>query len=150
MQDNLPCKKITLDKPEGRRRVGRPNLRWMDGWSDEGCREVGSQKLGDQGQGQRWLEAITRIGQDPAWVVAPGWMDGISPTILLLQLCPVSTYISPPYCSEVCHERRFLKMSTWCEKGSLLDVMDHRYFRAHYSIGYHIWDMAGNRFISTL
>jgi hypothetical protein len=35
MQDNLPCKKITLDKPEGRRRVGRPNLRWMDGWMDE-------------------------------------------------------------------------------------------------------------------
>ena len=31
MQDTLPCKKITLDKPEGRRRVGRPNLRWMDG-----------------------------------------------------------------------------------------------------------------------
>jgi hypothetical protein len=30
MQDNLPCKKITLDKPEDRRRVGRPNLRWMD------------------------------------------------------------------------------------------------------------------------
>jgi len=31
MQDNLPCKKITLYKPEGRSRVGRPNLRWMDG-----------------------------------------------------------------------------------------------------------------------
>jgi hypothetical protein len=31
MQDNLPCKKITLDKLEGRRRVGRPNLKWMDG-----------------------------------------------------------------------------------------------------------------------
>ena len=31
MQDNLPCKKITLDKPEGRRCVGRPSLRWMDG-----------------------------------------------------------------------------------------------------------------------
>jgi hypothetical protein len=31
MQDNLPCKKITLDKPDDRRRVGRPNLRWMDG-----------------------------------------------------------------------------------------------------------------------
>jgi hypothetical protein len=30
MEDNLPCKKITLDKPEGRGRVGRPNLRWMD------------------------------------------------------------------------------------------------------------------------
>jgi hypothetical protein len=31
MQDNLPCKKITLDKPMGRRRAGRPNLKWMDG-----------------------------------------------------------------------------------------------------------------------
>jgi hypothetical protein len=31
MEDNLPCKKITFDKPEGRRRVGRPNLRWRDG-----------------------------------------------------------------------------------------------------------------------
>jgi hypothetical protein len=51
MQDNLPCKKITLDKPEGRRQVGRPNLLWMDGWSDEGCREAGSQKLEEQGQG---------------------------------------------------------------------------------------------------
>jgi hypothetical protein len=48
----------------------------MDGWSDERCREVGNQKLEDQSQGQRWLEAITRVGQDPAWVVVPGWMDG--------------------------------------------------------------------------
>jgi hypothetical protein len=31
MQDNFPRKKITLDKPEGRRRAGRPNLRWIDG-----------------------------------------------------------------------------------------------------------------------
>jgi hypothetical protein len=31
MQDKLPCKKITLDKPESRRRVKRPNLRWTDG-----------------------------------------------------------------------------------------------------------------------
>ena len=57
MQDNLPCEKITLDKPEGRRRVGRPNLRLMDGWSDAGFRQAGSQKLEVQGQGQRWLEA---------------------------------------------------------------------------------------------
>jgi hypothetical protein len=38
MQDNLPCKKITLDKPEGRRRVGRPNLRWTDGVMRDGER----------------------------------------------------------------------------------------------------------------
>jgi hypothetical protein len=31
MQDNLPCKKITFDKLEGRMRAGRPNLIWMDG-----------------------------------------------------------------------------------------------------------------------
>jgi len=30
MQDDLPCRKITLGMPEGRRRVGRPSLRWMD------------------------------------------------------------------------------------------------------------------------
>jgi len=30
MQDNLPRKKITMDKQEGRRQVERPNLRWMD------------------------------------------------------------------------------------------------------------------------
>ena len=31
MHDNLPSRKITLGTLEGRRRVGRPNLRWMDG-----------------------------------------------------------------------------------------------------------------------
>ena len=30
MHDNLPCRKTTLGTLEGRR-VGRPNLRWMDG-----------------------------------------------------------------------------------------------------------------------
>jgi hypothetical protein len=44
----------------------------MDGWSDEGCRKVGSKKLEEQGQGQSWLEAITRVGHDPTWAVAPG------------------------------------------------------------------------------
>jgi len=42
----------------------------MDGRSDEGCREVGSQTLEDQGQGR--LEATSRVGQDPTWLVAPG------------------------------------------------------------------------------
>jgi hypothetical protein len=31
LKDNLPCKEITLDKPEGRWRAGRPNHGWMDG-----------------------------------------------------------------------------------------------------------------------
>jgi hypothetical protein len=36
MQDNLSCRKITLGTPEGRRRVGRPNLRWRDGVKRKG------------------------------------------------------------------------------------------------------------------
>jgi hypothetical protein len=44
----------------------------MDGWSDEGCRKAGSKKLEEQGQGQSWLAAITWVGHDPTWVVAPG------------------------------------------------------------------------------
>ena len=46
MQDNMPCKKITLDKPEGRRRAGRPKPQ-MGGRSDERWREVGNQELED-------------------------------------------------------------------------------------------------------
>ena len=46
MQDNTPCKKITLDKPEGRRRAGRPKPQ-MDGRSDERWREAGIQELED-------------------------------------------------------------------------------------------------------
>jgi len=42
MQDNLPRKKITLGKLEGRRRVGRSNLRWLDGVMRERGREAGS------------------------------------------------------------------------------------------------------------
>jgi len=47
MQDNLPCKKITLDKPEGRRRTGRPNLRWTDGVTKD------AEKLGVRNWGAR-------------------------------------------------------------------------------------------------
>jgi len=46
MQDNLPCKKITLDKSGGQKASGKAKPQ-MDGWSDEGCREAGSLKLVD-------------------------------------------------------------------------------------------------------
>jgi hypothetical protein len=74
MQDNLPCKKITLDKPEGRRRVGRPNFRWMDGVMRD------AERLGVRNwRIKRWLEATFWVGQDPTWVVVPGseWVIGI-------------------------------------------------------------------------
>ena len=54
VQDNLPCKKITLDKPE------EWESQTSDGWTEwwgiqrgwESENEAGSQKLEDQGQGQ--------------------------------------------------------------------------------------------------
>jgi len=57
MQYNLPCKEIMLDKPEGRRRAGRPNLRWIDGVTKD------AEKLGVRNwrartrdrDGWRWL-----------------------------------------------------------------------------------------------
>jgi hypothetical protein len=33
MQEQNPCRKLTLHKPEGNRRLGRPAIRWLD--SDE-------------------------------------------------------------------------------------------------------------------
>jgi hypothetical protein len=69
MQDNLPCKKITLDKPEGRRRAGRSNLRWIDGVTKdaEKLRVRNWRARARYRDDWRWL----LDGQDPAWVVAP-------------------------------------------------------------------------------
>jgi hypothetical protein len=51
---------------------------WIGTWNVLSLYRPGASniKLEDQGQGQRFLEAITRVGQDPAWVVAPVWMNG--------------------------------------------------------------------------
>jgi hypothetical protein len=60
MQDNLPCKKITLDKPEGRRRAGRPNLRWMDGVMQRGWElRTGGSRLGTDMVGGAFLSQPT-------------------------------------------------------------------------------------------
>jgi hypothetical protein len=64
MQDNLPCKKFTLEKLEGRRQVGRPNLRWMDGLMRDaeklGVRNLKS-KAKDRGGWRRLLESAKTI-----------------------------------------------------------------------------------------
>jgi len=60
MHDTLPCKKITLDIPEGRRLVGRPNLRWMDGVMRDAERlgvRNWSFKAKDRGGWRRLLES---------------------------------------------------------------------------------------------
>ena len=44
MLEENPVKKLTLPRPEGSRRAGRPKLRWLDGMEDfrnlgiRGCR----------------------------------------------------------------------------------------------------------------
>ena len=58
IQDNLPCKKITLDKPEGRRQAGRPNLRWIDGVTKD------AEKLGVR----KW-RARDRDRDDWRWLI---------------------------------------------------------------------------------
>ena len=69
-KDNLPCKKITLDKPEGRRRVGRPNLRWMDGVMRDaerlGVRNWRS-KAKDRVGWRRLLESAKTLLNDFKW-----------------------------------------------------------------------------------
>jgi hypothetical protein len=64
MEDNVPCKEITLDKPEGRRRLGRPNLRWMDGVMRDAERlGVGNRrsKAKDRVGWRRLLESATTL-----------------------------------------------------------------------------------------
>jgi hypothetical protein len=61
---NGRCKKITVDKPEGRRRVERPNLRWMDGVMRDaerlGVRNWRS-KVKDRVSWRRLLELATTL-----------------------------------------------------------------------------------------
>ena len=64
MQDNLPCKKITLDKPEGRRRVGRQKLGWMNGVIRNAERlgvRNGKNKAKDRDGWRRLLESATTL-----------------------------------------------------------------------------------------
>jgi hypothetical protein len=64
MQDHLPCKKITLDKPEGRRRVGRPYLRWMDGVTRDAERLGITNwriKARDRNGWRRFLESVKNL-----------------------------------------------------------------------------------------
>ena len=58
MQDNLPSKKITLDNPGGRRRAGRPNLRWIDGVTKLGVR---NRRARDRDDWRRLLESAKAL-----------------------------------------------------------------------------------------
>jgi hypothetical protein len=58
MQDNLPCKKITLDNLEGRRQAGRPNLRWIDGVTKLGVR---NRRARDRDDWRRLLESAKTL-----------------------------------------------------------------------------------------
>jgi hypothetical protein len=57
MQGRKPCRKITLHKREGTRRVGRPSVRWLDS-DEEDMKRVGSRNLRRKSQDRDQWRAI--------------------------------------------------------------------------------------------
>ena len=55
MPEENPVKKLTLLRPEGSRRVGRPKLRWLDGVETLGIRGWRRRAL----DRDRWKEVLT-------------------------------------------------------------------------------------------
>ena len=93
-------------------RKAKPEMDW---WNDEGCRKVGSQELEGQGQRQRWLEAASWVGQDPAWVVAPGseWVSFIT----LWYLISFKFWHKVPWRWCKSRQTRMFQMcNRWCHK----------------------------------
>ena len=60
MPEENPVKKLTLLRPEGSRRTGRPKLRWLDGVKEDlrnlGIRGWKRRRAVDRG---RWKEVLT-------------------------------------------------------------------------------------------
>ena len=72
MHDNLPCRKTTLGTLEGRR-VGRPNLRWMDGVKRDAER-LGIRSWRTRAMDRDGWRLMIELVKTPAWVVVPGMM----------------------------------------------------------------------------
>ena len=59
MPEENPVKKLTLLRPEGSRRAGRPKLRWLDG-VEEDLRSFGIRGWRKRAQDRdRWKEVLT-------------------------------------------------------------------------------------------
>ena len=59
MPEENPTNKLTLIRPEGSRRAGRPKLRWLDG-VEEGLRTLGIRGWRRRALDiDRWKEALT-------------------------------------------------------------------------------------------
>ncbi|PSN47943.1 hypothetical protein C0J52_25553 [Blattella germanica] len=65
MEEDNPARNLTLLKPEGSRRVGRPKLRWMDGWNRGRPEEDWNQGMEKTGVGQGRLEEGFGSSQGP-------------------------------------------------------------------------------------
>ena len=59
MPEENPVKKLTLLRPEGSRRAGRPKLRWLDGM-EKGLRTLGTRGWRRRALDRdRWKEVLT-------------------------------------------------------------------------------------------
>ena len=61
MQEQNPCKKLTLQKPEGTRGVDRPAIRWLDSLEDLKIMGIGNFEMKFAGLGT--MEGNSRRGQ---------------------------------------------------------------------------------------
>jgi hypothetical protein len=66
MQEQNPCKKLILHKPEGTRRAGRSAIRWLDSVEENG-RYKSETKV--TGSGRK--KSNSGRGQGSSWTVAP-------------------------------------------------------------------------------
>jgi hypothetical protein len=59
MQEQNPCRKLTLHKPEGTRRVGKPEVRWLDSVK-ENLKTMGFRNLRQRSQDRDQWRAIVK------------------------------------------------------------------------------------------
>jgi hypothetical protein len=87
-----------LLKPEGKRKKGRPRMRWMDGWMDgwmvwRRMRHLGVVNWKIKAQaGDGWRKFL-RVGQDPQRVVVP---------IIIIITVIINTYIHYKWITKRC------------------------------------------------
>jgi hypothetical protein len=79
-------------KPEGKRKKGRPRMRWMAGWYGDGFKELGCSQLESKGSSEGWVEKVYRADQDPQRVLMPIIIIGVLLIIKITSVYPANSH----------------------------------------------------------